>query len=440
MNKLEELRSLFKDKLKDGIPDPPGKFDPRDLERLKDNKYLRRILEHCEGKTDAAVKMLWSIMIWRCNVNAWDIRDTVRMDYVKKGLFFPHGRDVDACLLFIMKWKLYNKGQKNVEDLKKVIVYWLERLEREEDGRPITLFFDLDGCGLNNVDVEIVTYMISLLKSYYPKFVNNIIIYQMPWIMSAGFRIVKGFLPARAVERLRVINKDQLTEFVHPKQALKCWGGYDDYVFQFVPEKINNIPKKVTFADETNEQSSREYLQIVPNDFLTFRNDKNDVKSEFTVTNIDNTYLAFKIRTTGPEKFRVKPSTGVLAPNSSQTITVTVLPGFDPNVIVVERFLVASSIIQEYKLSHKQVGELWRNPSIEVNEKRLKCKLLEREDAGQKSSVVKPIDNFQKKYEALWRSINILKQFELLTLFFNFILVLFGYLMYKRTNQTYCEV
>ncbi|XP_013140028.1 PREDICTED: motile sperm domain-containing protein 2-like [Papilio polytes] len=434
MRKVDELRYKFQEKLKDGVPNPPGEFDTKDIERVKDNKYMNRVIEHCEGNVELGLKMLWSTLMWRKNNNINNIKNIVNMEYVREGIFYPRGRDIDGCLIFILKWKLYNKGIKKVDDLKNVIVYWLERLEREESGKPITVFFDLEGCGINNIEVEVVAYMITLLKNYYPKFVNYIIIYQMPWIMTAGYRVVKGLLPTRAIERLRVINKDKIKDLIPINQALKCYGGTDGYEFEFIPER-NNGNKRVTFVDNVILTD----IQINPNDYLTFTIDSSDLKSELTVTNPNNVRIAFKIRTTGPEKFKVKPTSGVLAGNGMQNILIIVLPGFDRNEVVKERFLILSTLIDD-NLTQKQIDDVWQNPKAKINENRLKCKLFVEENVLQKSSMMESLGTLDRKHFYLSRSIDVLKLFEILTLGFSILLVVFGYLLYKRTRNVYCEV
>ncbi|XP_068627111.1 motile sperm domain-containing protein 2-like [Battus philenor] len=367
MRKLEEIRYKFQERLKDGVPNLPGKINPKDLDRLKDEKYLTRILEHCDANIDGAVRMLWSIMLWRETNKINEIRDNVRKDYISDGVFFPHGRDIDGCRIFIMKWKHHVKSQKNTEDMKKVVIYWLDRLEKEEEGKPLTMFFDLEGCGINNIDIDLVIYMVTLLKNYYPKFVNYIIIYQMPWMLTAGYKLVKGILPGRTVDKLRIIGKDKIKDYVPLDQALKSWGGNNDYIFKFVPEK-SNAGKRVTFADG----DSNLVVMINPDDYLTFEIDNSEAKSEITVFNETEGYAAFKIRTTGPEKFRVRPTSGVLASSSKQVISITVSPGIDLTSAMNERFLIVTTPVigDTTNLDHA-----WDN-SKTITEFRLKCRLL----------------------------------------------------------------
>lgn len=52
------------------------------------------------------------------------------MDIIHDGGFFSHGRDVDGKALLIFKSKKHIKGQKDINDLKRCLVYWVDRLER----------------------------------------------------------------------------------------------------------------------------------------------------------------------------------------------------------------------------------------------------------------------------------------------------------------------
>ena len=110
------------------------------------------------------------------------------------------------------------------------------------------------------MDMEFSKYLISLNKLYYPSFLNYILIYEMPWVLngrwnihsllpqnvcfacyhndriSAAFKIIKSWLPARAVQKIKFINRNSIKEYVNSNKMLPNWGGEDDYSFAFVPE------------------------------------------------------------------------------------------------------------------------------------------------------------------------------------------------------------
>ena len=52
------------------------------------------------------------------------------MSYLEDGSMFSHNRDKDGKSLFILKCKKHIKGQRDLEELKRCLVYWFERLER----------------------------------------------------------------------------------------------------------------------------------------------------------------------------------------------------------------------------------------------------------------------------------------------------------------------
>lgn len=449
-----DVRALFEAKLKEATTNPTELFHPLDLERTKDEKYLKRVLIHQEKDAKAAADMLWDILTWRKSVGANEINEnTIRMDYVKEGMFFPRGRDVDGCLLLILKSKMHVKGQKDYDEIKKIMIYWFDRCEREENGNKITMFFDMDGAGLGNMDMDMIKYLITLFKLYYPNFLNYIVIYNMPWVLNAAFKVVKSLLPAKAIERMKFANNNTLKEFVAPDQALKCWGGKDEYVFEFVPERTYNeaTPKKVTFAEQGDQHSDGEMLRLTPNDLIIFKCENDEISGQFVITNMDESAISFKIRTTSPEKFRVRPSSGTLAPGSTQTVLIVVQPGFHLRTVTKDRFLVLSVQIPKIDLTPKELSEVWQNSTgSKVDEYRLKCQFPENEVAKNGNVIEKVIEkpdkltttltNLQNNYEVLHNQVQKLKLFQCLTLLMTGVAVLLGYLIYKNTSENgYCE-
>ncbi|CAH0404091.1 unnamed protein product [Chilo suppressalis] len=457
MATIADLRSAFEAKLKEGIPNPPGEFHPLDLERARNDNYLQRVLNHSENDLKAATDMLWDILMWRKTVGANDINESnIRMEYAKDGVVFPHGRDVEGSLIFIIKSKQHVKGQKDFEEIKKLFIYWLDRIEREENGNKITLFFDMEGCGLSNMDMDLIKYVINLFKFYYPYFLNYIVIYQMPWVLNAAFKIVKSLLPAKAVERMRFANKDTLKSVVAPEQALVCWGGKDPYVFEFIPENrgsSEHTPKKVTFAEQgDNQHSPGEMLRLVPNDTILFKNENDELSSQFTITNMDEGSISFKIRTTSPEKFRVRPSSGTLASGQSQSVVIVVQPGFQLRTVTKDRFLVMSVQIPKTDLSSKELAEVWQNSTgSKVDEYRLKCQFPDKELSKngnidgrmteKPDTITNALNNLQQNYESLHNDMRKLRQLHFLTLFLTAAAVILGYLVYKNSSVegSYCE-
>ena len=83
------------------------------------------------------------------------------------------------------------KGIEKAEDMKKFFVYHLERLTREEGLAQFSIVFDCRNAGLKNMDMEFTQFMINVMKDYYPDPLNYIIVFEMPWVLNAAFKIIK---------------------------------------------------------------------------------------------------------------------------------------------------------------------------------------------------------------------------------------------------------
>nr|CAD7458065.1 unnamed protein product [Timema tahoe] len=431
---IQELRSAFFKKLEtEGAP-VEGGFHPADLARVKNSDdWLRRFLIHHEGNLNDALQMMWDCLEWRKTFGTNDISESnIRMEYVNEGCLFAHNQDKDGKSILVFKSKKHVKGQKDMDELKRVVVYWFERLERMDKGNSITLFFDMADTGMSNMDMEFIKYLIGLFKVYYPNFLNYIVIFEMPWILNAAFKIIKTWLPAKAVQKIKFVNKSTLKEFVDPDQALKSWGGNDEYVFSFVPEQRLNLPldkndeirkkwprgliitlaidwtsedeivaqfrlkgeRRVHFTDGSPMVESypgnfgdigskqdgltlpNSSLSILPAEVINFVNDGSELTGSVSLTNTSEKLISYKIKTTSPEKFRVRPSMGTLSPGASISINVVLQPGYQVPGLSRDKFLIMNLPVDTPDMSAAELGELWKQLSgKDVEQHRLKCSI-----------------------------------------------------------------
>lgn len=45
----------------------------------------------------------------------------------------------------------------------------------------------MESCGLSNMDLDVIGYLINLFQKYYPYFLNYIIVYEMAWILNGMY-------------------------------------------------------------------------------------------------------------------------------------------------------------------------------------------------------------------------------------------------------------
>lgn len=52
------------------------------------------------------------------------------MEYMNAGLSFPRNRDIDGKTILVLKSKLHIRGARDNEQLLRIFIYWIERLNR----------------------------------------------------------------------------------------------------------------------------------------------------------------------------------------------------------------------------------------------------------------------------------------------------------------------
>lgn len=72
------------------------------------------------------------------------------------------------------------------------------------------------------------------------------------------------------------------------------------------------------------------------------------------------------MKTTSPEKFRVRPSCGLLAPSASASINIVLLTGYTGANILRDKFLVLSYPLEDHDThSNVDLNDIWK-VSIQV--------------------------------------------------------------------------
>lgn len=111
-------------------------------------------------------------------------------------------------------------------------------------------------------------------------------------------------------------------------------------------------------------------LRLQPSEAIHFAKSGHDLVGTVDIVNIAPTAVTYKIKTTSPEKFRVRPSSGVLAPGASTSINVVLLqqqqqPGGGVQqvaaTLVKDKFLVmCMELTPDASTSTQDIAELWR--------------------------------------------------------------------------------
>ena len=217
-------------------------FDARDIDRVRhDGQYLKRFYLEFDGKD--IIERVITTLKWRQQFAVNDIsRENINQDILKNGEVLCYNRDKDDCRILLITVRKHLKDRYNSMDLKRCIVYWLEYLEREEYCRKISIFFDLENTKLCNVNLELVRFLDFIFVNHYPWIVHTTLVYEMPCLLVATWTIVKNFIPTKSAEKIRFVNKKNITNYIDKDQCLVSWGGTDKYNYEIPEESVTELP------------------------------------------------------------------------------------------------------------------------------------------------------------------------------------------------------
>ncbi|GFN81670.1 motile sperm domain-containing protein 2-like [Plakobranchus ocellatus] len=445
------VRENFEKKYADEIA--KGTYDERDLKRLQeDNKFASSYIRG-KDRLDEGVDLVHTSLKFRKEVGVNDLtEDYFELDLWNLGAMYFKNRDIEGKRIFWLKVRLHMKNA-NAERLakeKKAIIFGLEKAFNEAPLQQIVVLLDMTSCGLANLDMDFVKYIITIFKFYYPTFLGYMLIYDMPWIFNAAWKVVKAWLSAEAAAKIKFVSKGDIQTYIKADALPEYMGGTDIFEYRYergmaslplYPEdedkkkekkvhfqeaqeptansdsvdtsssdhngnnnssnglrkrspgghhsqgnqlnKNNNANEKLSLVLGRPKNSSGlstfvgRLLTVSPADELTFQSSPGgDAFDIITLSNTLTHAVAFKVKTTSPEKFRVRPSSGIINPRKTEEVYVylvqdhktdvskdkflimamEVKPGasFDPNQLFKE---ASKDKIMQHKLMCSEEGQ-----------------------------------------------------------------------------------
>ena len=237
--------------------------------------------------------------------------------------------------------------------------------------------------------------------------------------MGAAFKVVKAALPAAGVAKLKDVTKSTFGQWVDDDNRIEVWGGNDDWQFKFEPEVKKQKQESVRISpnesiyEEPAEIRQRKHpasstpssmssmsrsesvgesiysyssvrgdprsqvLRVSPEQEIIFSpSSGGDLSARVQLTNISDKTAAYKMKTTSPEKFRVRPSTGSLGQGQTTTIEIHLSRSQVPNAasLARDKFLISAITLDSHEMSPQMIKQMLKKGKPE-GQYRLQCQL-----------------------------------------------------------------
>ncbi|XP_070553332.1 motile sperm domain-containing protein 2-like isoform X2 [Ptychodera flava] len=427
--RFSELRNQFLETHAEDIS--KGVYDDRDVERVRsDDFYVKLFLKHTKGNYDVSLEIMHECLKFRKEFAVYDIsEESFPQDLLESGGMYPYGRDKEGNHILWFIGRKYKKDAKRQLLTKKLLIYWLEKFSIEYPGEKVTVLQDATQTGLQNMDLEMVKFIITSFKFYYPSMLAVMLIYEMPWILNAAWKVIQNWLSEEARKRVRFAGKGNIQEVIAKDTLPPYMGGTDTYEWVYVPTPPREYQETVEIEEDVDanasistegkpqqseaqapnigngdikattvrrrtsaQQSSSHHarprrhrrssesnqgplLTISPGEELVFTSHEHNKEASAVISLTNNTQglVAFKVKTTAPEIFRVRPSAGPIAAGQSVDVNVNLHAGHE-YTLRKEKFLVLSTQVQDSVKSTTALQAFWKQvPSSSVVEHRLRC-------------------------------------------------------------------
>lgn len=218
--KLPDLRTEFEEKFKEQLSGDT--YDGRDVTRFREDDtyakcFIRSFVEK-DGDLKEALDHVDQTFVFRKSISLNDLKEDSFPSELKERdfLYWKGVNNQDQKILYFKVVK-HKKGQM-VEEVKRFIAYYFDKYQREETGRRIVLIFDFTGAGVTNMDMDIVKYIISCFSNYFPSLLSYILLFEMPMLLSAAWKIIQTWLSESQKKKIKLVKKKDMPNYINDDQ------------------------------------------------------------------------------------------------------------------------------------------------------------------------------------------------------------------------------
>lgn len=192
------------------------------LRRRQDPRRTAKLMEEC-GKFRKTYKM--------SEAELWEFP----IEFHRAGGLFKYAPDRVGNVTMYMRVKMYRRVPEISDVFKAFILCVLEQCDVANNGRGTAVIFDLSGCGLQNVDLGFLSWLLSSFRNYCPKGVSYILVYNLPWILNATCKLAMTWMSASNRRSLRFCHGDEIETFIARENLPDYLGGLCKINYRKVP-------------------------------------------------------------------------------------------------------------------------------------------------------------------------------------------------------------
>lgn len=149
----------------------------------------------------------------------------------------------------------------------KYFAFMLDQCDKRSKSAGFCMMYDVTDAGLSNVEMSTIKFMTSL-RDRFPLSSRQILIAGLPWVLTPVFKIVMSLIPAAHAAAFKLINLDELNQYIDDSQIPTSMGGTSKTKFQVIPSKARSATEFPELSKSTATKLKKHVdSKTDPNDF-----------------------------------------------------------------------------------------------------------------------------------------------------------------------------
>lgn len=257
-----ELRELI---LHD-IKQQPDKFNQEDIDKVhNDDWFVARYLLRVKLDVKSAHSMLRKALEFR-NSPVISITQFPH-EFYKIGAIFTYEPDRKGNIPVWMRIRLNQKIAIVQQFLKSFLFRVIEEADKKANGRGIVLVFDLQGAGINNVDMDLLFFVITTLVNYFPKGLSYMLVHELPWFLRSFWAIARQWLSDDHKDLVKFSDSQTIYEYFEEQNLPDFIGGSCKLDYRTVPSNsitISQAAKRWNLNEDELYRIRKRFAEHLP--------------------------------------------------------------------------------------------------------------------------------------------------------------------------------
>lgn len=257
-----ELRAL----LIEDIEREPQRYSKADIQRVyQDSWFVERYLLRMKLDVKGAHGMLRKALEFR-NSPVIAVSEFPH-EFYRIGAIFSYEPDRRGNIPVWMRIRVNQKIPLVQQFTKAFLFRVIEEADERARGRGIVLCFDLQGAGMQNIDMELLFFVITTLVNYFPKGLSYMLVHELPWFLRPLWGIAKQWLSEDHKDLVKFSDSCTIYEYFAEENLPDFMGGTCRRDYRAVPEDsctLSQAAKRWNLNEEECFKIRQKFAEHLP--------------------------------------------------------------------------------------------------------------------------------------------------------------------------------